>query len=278
MGVKQFNKTDIIENKKGPIILLTDFGVGDPFVGQIKGVISGISPGTHVIDLSHNVPPQRIDIGAFFLEGSREYFPKDSIFVAVVDPDVGTSRRAVILRAHSQYFIGPDNGILFPVTRGSQLNAYQIENPKYRLKEVSSTFHARDIFAPAAAYLAEGVPMESFGRRIHALTPLVLPRAHIDGAVIKGEVVHVDSFGNAWTNISRKQLQESGILSDPEAALVTIGSIKVAGLSVSYRGYPEKTVVALLNSFNLLEIACPNDSISRKFGITQGTHVQVQKV
>lgn len=258
-----------------PIVLMTDFGDTDPFVGQMKGVISSIAPRVPVIDLTHKVPAHRVDIGAMFLDGSREYFPAGTIFVAVVDPGVGTSRRALLVSAHRQFFLGPDNGLLFPVTRTSSWRGYQLENPKYRLSEVSSTFHGRDVFAPAAAHLARGVPLESFGRKVSALTPLSLPRSRRQENVILGEVIHVDAFGNAWTNIARRDLQQVLPPADWQQLCIVVGETEIRGISRGYLSGSSDAPVTVINSFNLMEIAWPEGSASSRMGLTIGTRVAV---
>jgi S-adenosylmethionine hydrolase len=260
----------------GPIVLLTDFGDLEPYVGQMKGVIAGIAPFCQVVDLCHKVPARRIDLAAFYLEGSIDFFPAGSVFVAVVDPGVGTARRPIILFAHRQYFVGPDNGIFFPLVKGTQFEAVQIENPKYRLIEVGSTFHGRDIFAPAAAYLVGGAPIGSYGRRASALAPLVLPKARREGDAIRGEIIHIDTFGNAWTNISKSILQEIGIFGPAKRVHITAGRVEIDGLSSSYLGGTGNAAVAVINSFSLLEIAYPGASAVEKLDLKQGLPVQAK--
>ena len=259
-----------------PVVLLTDFGDSDPFVGQMKGVIAEIAPGATVIDLCHKVPPQRIDIAALFLEGSQEYFPAGSVIVAVVDPGVGTSRRAIVVSVYRRFFVGPDNGIFFPLIRGATWSAVQIENPRFQLSEVSSTFHGRDIFAPTAAHLAKGVTMDSIGRKISALTPLVVPKARRDGDVIHGEIVHIDTFGNGWSNISKRVLQESGAWPHRRELAIRVGNTMIGGVSDAYQQGSKDKPVAVINSFNLLEIAWPSGSADRKLGLRQGLPIEVR--
>jgi hypothetical protein len=256
------------------VVLLTDFGDTDPFVGQMKGMITGIAPSVQVIDLCHKVPPQRVDLASLFLEGSRIYFPVGTVFVAVIDPGVGTSRRPVMVNAHRQYFVGPDNGLFFNLVRAATWSAVQIENPKYLRPEISSTFHGRDVFAPAAAHLAVGVPMDSFGRKVSALLPLAVPKVRREGMVLKGEVVHIDSFGNAWTNIPKSLLMEIGAISRPDLLVTEINGKPIRGLSAAYHPVA-RAAVAVLNSFNLLEIAWPDGSAAEKLGLSKGTPVQV---
>jgi S-adenosyl-L-methionine hydrolase (adenosine-forming) len=261
---------------RGPVAFLTDFGDIDPFVGQMKGVIAGIAPTANVIDLCHKVPPQRIDIAAMFLDGSREYFPTGTIFVAVVDPGVGTARRSIILNVARQFFVGPDNGIFFPLIRHATWSAVQIENPHLQLSQVSSTFHGRDVFAPAAGHLACGVSLESFGRKINALSPLVVSKAKRDGHTIQGEVSHIDSFGNAWTNITKAMLIEIGALIKREEVSIRVENTLINGLGDSYQTGRMNAPVAIINSVNFLEIAWPDGSASKNLGLKQGTDVQVE--
>lgn len=183
-----------------PIVLLTDFGLQDGYVGVMKGVIAGIAPGVPVIDLSHEIPPQDIPSAAFLLETSWSYFPERSVFVAVVDPGVGSTRRGLALRSHDRFFVGPDNGILSGVIDTAH-EARCIENRTLWLPEVSRTFHGRDIFAPVAAALAAGTPFSQVGPPLPDPIRLEppLPRQTDEG--VAGEVVYVDRFGNLVTNL-----------------------------------------------------------------------------
>ncbi|MCS7169331.1 MAG: SAM-dependent chlorinase/fluorinase, partial [Candidatus Kapabacteria bacterium] len=183
--------------KRGPVVLLTDYGLQDTYVGVLKGVITRIAPQVPVLDLLHSVRPQQIRQGAYALWVAEPYFPEDSIFVAVVDPGVGTERRAVAVKINHKYFVAPDNGLLsFLVHRYGVERAVVLENPDYRLPEISATFHGRDIFAPAAAYLALGVCLEQLGPEIkpHTLQQLLPPRCEYQGSVWVGEILHIDRF------------------------------------------------------------------------------------
>jgi len=260
----------------GPIVLLTDFSFVDPFVGQMKGVIAGITPWVLVIDLCHEIPPQNLIIAALFLDNSRGFFPKETIFVAVVDPGVGTQRRPILLRIDEQYFIGPDNGILFPITVGKRpLEAVQIEHPQYRLPHVSDTFHGRDIFAPAAAHLARGASMESFGRKVSALVPLLLPKPRHEADLMTGEVIHIDRFGNAWTNITLGSLEEIGWWIQKATLRIRVKNYDLVGMSESYAPTGIEKPIAVINSFELVEIAWPGGSAAEKMGIAKGTQVVI---
>jgi hypothetical protein len=185
-----------------PIALLTDFGHCDWFVASMKGVILSVNPGAVIVDINHNIPASGIPAAAFNLLACHSSFPKCTIFVAVVDPGVGSSRAAIAAKAGPYFLLGPDNGVLSPVID----NYYKPElrallNPKYFLRKVSATFHGRDIFAPAAAHLSKGVAFEKLGPRIKDIVRLSMPLACEKGKQIAGSVMYIDHFGNAITNI-----------------------------------------------------------------------------
>jgi S-adenosyl-L-methionine hydrolase (adenosine-forming) len=190
-----------------PIIaLMTDFGIGDGDVGVMKGVIAGITPDAHIIDITHNVAPQNVSSGAWILAAGYRYFPKNTVFVCVVDPGVGSSRGAIALHAGDWYFVGPDNG-LFSYIMSEQLihAAVLLANSSYHLPTVSSTFHGRDIFAPVGAYLARRLT-GVFYELGPSVDPAALRRLEVggdvrDGTTINAHIVHVDNFGNLITSI-----------------------------------------------------------------------------
>jgi S-adenosylmethionine hydrolase len=261
---------------KGPIVLLTDFGLSDPFVGQMKGVIAGISPRTHVINLCHHVPPLNVLVAAMFLKGSRKYFPPGSIFVTVVDPGVGTDRNAVMARAGDQYFVAPDNGCITPTVESmGSWEAVRIENPSYIADEISPTFHGRDIFAPAAAHLAQGVPMKSFGPRLESLVPVDQPQPELVGEEVHGRIIYIDHFGNAWTNISEEFLREIGWLRQAEKIVTTVASCKIKGLRETYLSDKPNKPITLINSFDLVEVAWPGGNARDKLRLWEGVWVDM---
>ena len=188
------------------IALLTDFGIGDGDVGVMKGVIAGITPDTHIIDITHNVGPQNVSSGAWILAASYRYFPKNTVFVCVVDPGVGGTRGAIALHAGDWYFVGPDNGLFSYVMSEQPVHAaVLLANSSYHLPTVSSTFHGRDIFAPVGAYLARGLT-DIFFELGPPVEPAALRRFEVGGAVrngttINAHIVHVDNFGNLITSI-----------------------------------------------------------------------------
>lgn len=189
---------------KTPLIaLLTDFGLLDPYTGILKGVISQIAPGIPIIDLSHEVPPGDVLRAAVYLWQSRQYFPPETVFMCVVDPGVGTRRKGILIRSNSQTFIGPDNGT-FSFILNSDYQAWELTNKDYMLPNPSTTFHGRDVFAPAAAYAALGVKADAFGQRINHLERLKTPTLiATDDGRLKGEVLFSDRFGNLLTSLGR---------------------------------------------------------------------------
>jgi S-adenosylmethionine hydrolase len=188
------------------IALLTDFGSGDGDVGVMKGVIAGITPSAHIIDITHEVAPQAVPAGAWILASAYRYFPPNAVFVCVVDPGVGSSRRAIALHAGEWFFVGPDNGLFsYVLAEQPTHSAVLLSNPAYHLQSISSTFHGRDIFAPAGAHLARETTaiLHQLGP---ALDPATLKRLEVaqpvrQGTTIEAYIIHVDNFGNLITSI-----------------------------------------------------------------------------
>lgn len=186
------------------IVFMSDFGLGDGDVAVMKGVAAGIAPDAQLLDFTHDVAPQNVSSGAWILASGYRYFPAHTVFVCVVDPGVGSARRAIALQAGSWYFVGPDNGLFSYILHEQTLHtAVALENPAYRLPQVSTTFHGRDIFAPAGAHLARGVAIQELGPR---LDPTTLQRIETllpvrTGSAIDATVVHIDHFGNLITSI-----------------------------------------------------------------------------
>jgi S-adenosylmethionine hydrolase len=203
-----------------PILtLLTDFGLQDGYVGIMKGVIWGIAPEVQIADISHAITAQDVLQGALTLRRAAPYFPAGTVHVAVVDPGVGTSRRALAGRLGDQYFVGPDNGLFSLVLEQAEAQGRAVEwvhltRPEYWLTQVSAIFHGRDVFAPAAAYLANGVPLIKLGEPIHDPLRLALPQPQRTAGGWSAEVIHIDHFGNLATNLRRDQ-------ADPARALVS---------------------------------------------------------
>ncbi len=255
------------------IVLTTDFGVVDAYVGVMKGVILGINPQAKILDLTHGIAPQDIRQAAFVLGVNHAYFPAQAIHVAVVDPGVGTSRLPLLVNTPLGPFLAPDNGLLTrvlwgpgdaspendnPEQDGASLlppgcSAYELNEPRYRLDQVSSTFHGRDIFAPAAAHLSLGVAPQDMGRPVSQIHRLAMPgpAGELPGR-LRGEVIYADHFGNLVTNIEASRLPQDGRLT------VEIKDRRVNGLSRTFHDPSAHSIdrlIALAGSHGHLEIA-----------------------
>ena len=259
------------------ITLLTDFGTEDTYVGVMKGVITSICPSAQVIDLTHQVPPQDIATGAFLLDVSVDYFPEGAIHVAVVDPGVGTARKPVALRTAKAFFVGPDNGIFTLVLQRQQLlQAICLDNPRYHLPTVSSTFHGRDIFAPVAAHIACGVSVEELGTPIHRLQRLPLPRIRVDWQGIRATVVHIDRFGNAITNLTRDNYEAWRTRWDVKEPAVQVAASDIfLPIATTFGEVARGKPLALFGSSGRLEIAVNGGSAALELALRRGDTIKV---
>lgn len=253
------------------ITLTTDFGTRDWFVGTMKGVVLGIHPRATIVDLTHEVPPGDIRAGAFTLMAGCRYFPKGTVHLAVVDPGVGSERRAIGVQTASYTFVGPDNGVLsWALTREKIKAIRQLENPKYFLKTISRTFHGRDIFAPVAAHLSCSLPLKKLGRELKSYVQLPWPKLTKRRGEIRGEIIHIDHFGNAITNIGAELLPIGR-----KTSCAAIGKRKVyCGLAEFYGAVPADSPAAVIGSSGFLEIVVNGGLAARRFGMkTQDTVV-----
>lgn len=249
------------------ITLLTDFGGGDAYVAAMKGVILGIAPQATIVDVTHEVPARDIQAGAFILSTVYPYFPPDTIHVAVVDPGVGTSRRALLVDTPPGRFLAPDNGLLTYVLAdlAGEARAYALENTRLFLTNVSHTFHGRDVFAPVAARLVAGLPATEVGPTVSDVYtfPVPAPQRRAQGSVA-GTVLHVDTFGNLITNVREKDFPAGDVR-------VLVAGRTVPGLSFSYQSGGE--LLAIIGSSGRLEIAARNGSAAVLLGVTRGAEV-----
>ncbi len=242
---------------KSPIVLLTDFGNSDYYVAMMKGVIGSIAPDCGIIDLSHKIEPYNVGQAAFLLSVSHKYFPVGTIFVVVVDPQVGTSRKPIAVEADGQYYIGPDNGFAsYVVEDSAAARAFTLSNKGLHLTTVSNTFHGRDVFAPVAAHLFNGISPDTVGEAIEpaSLVRLAGNRRITERAeAMVGEVVIIDNYGNLITNI------HSGALADGErdGSSITIetASRTIKGLKNTFGDVPKGELLAYTGSLGYLEIA-----------------------
>jgi S-adenosylmethionine hydrolase len=236
-----------------PIItLVTDFGTADPFVGIMKGVMYGINPAARIVDLSHGVPPQDVFRGALILRAAVPYFPSGTIHVGVVDPGVGTGRRALLIDAEDGFFIGPDNGVLSLALIARKINRItELNDDKYFLKPKSQTFHGRDIFAPVAAHLSLRLSSDGLGSTADDFTKIAWPPVARSDGRLEGEIIYIDSFGNLITNIEERDVRSLA----PSKTTVSLLDFELHGLQSSYSSGAGQELVALINSWGLLEIA-----------------------
>jgi S-adenosyl-L-methionine hydrolase (adenosine-forming) len=257
-----------------PIITLTtDFGTRDAFVGIMKGVIVGIAPHARLIDLTHEVPAQDVIAGAHLLRSAVRWFPRGSIHLAVVDPGVGTRRRAIAVATADAWLIGPDNGLLsFAVPARARPRIIDVSRSPYRLRPTSRTFHGRDVFAPVAAALACGVAPEQLGRAIRSMQRLPAPKVRRTGRSLHGAVLWVDRYGNLTTSIGRAHLIAAGFRRSRLS--ITIGG-HVVPFRSSYAAVPRHRAVALVNSSDLVEIAVNQGSAAVALGAGPGATVRV---
>lgn len=260
------------------ITLTTDFGTSDAYVGIMKGVILGINPDVQVVDLTHAVPPQDIQAAALSIYSAHRYFPERTIHTIVVDPGVGSDRRAVVCQTDRAFFVCPDNGILSYLlheienTGGQSISTVAIQNPAYYLPEVSNTFHGRDIFAPVAAHLSLGVPLAKIGPPVEELVRFPIPVPRVCGDTIIGQIIKIDRFGNAITNISASVLAAIG-----DSYGIKVGRTQLMRLNCAYAESGIGKPLAIIGSFGLLEIAVNGGSAEARLGLKYGDAVEIQR-
>jgi S-adenosylmethionine hydrolase len=271
--------------------LLTDFGTVDAYVGVMKGVILGISPYVQVVDITHAIQPQNVRQAAFTLMNAYRYFPAGTIFVVVVDPGVGSERRPIGAIAGDYSFVAPDNGVLsYTLAEIGNYRAVALTNPEYQLAVLSHTFHGRDIFAPAAAHLAAGVPLETFGDPVDDLIFLPSPMLRVEGKQIEGEVVHVDHFGNIVTSIGQMRWvmperltltprfgESGGAVPVPSAETsVLAGGQTITGIHHAYSEVARGQLLAMIGSNGYLEIAVNQGNAASWLDVSIGDGVTVR--
>ena len=277
----------------GLITLTTDFGTDDAYVAAMKGVILGINPKVTIVDLCHAVQPQNIAQAAFIISTSHQYFPQGAIHIVVVDPGVGTERRAVLLATSSAFFIAPDNGVLsyiveeaslvadeaaLPIGEGETelrwgLQAFALTNPHFWRHPVSDTFHGRDIFAPVAAHVSLGIPVVDFGDPIYSLFTFPFPRPQMKqikgDKVLTGRVIHIDHFGNLITNFRKGDLPKGRLF-------IEVAGHIVDGVSESYA--EADALLAIIGSSGNLEVSLKNGSAARLIQAKIGGEVSITRL
>ena len=239
----------------------------------MKGVIARLAPRSRVIDLVHDLPPGDIRSGAFALAAGYRFFPKGAVHVAVVDPGVGTDRKAIAVRTADYFFVGPDNGVLSFALRKERIKSiHALENKAYFLQPLSQTFHGRDIFAPVAARLSRGLAIQRLGPAVHDFVRLPWPEPRHRQGRIEGEVVYIDRFGNAITSI------EAAVLGDLSKSphMVVVDRNRPFPVAAAYQSVPQGKPVAVLGSSNFLEIAINSGSAEKILGLKIGSQITLR--
>jgi len=260
------------------ITLTTDFGIKDGTVGVMKGVIWGICPTVQISDLSHMIQAQNIREAAHIFARSVPYFPKDSIHIVVVDPGVGTKRRPMAAKLGDWFFVGPDNGIITILLERADQEGWQTEfvelnRAQYWLQNVSYVFHGRDIFSPVAAHLANGVSLRELGSSFNDPVRLELPKPEKANNGWRGEVIHIDHFGNVSTNIRVENLGD--VMNEKENISVHLNGNEIKGLVNTFGERSVGEVIALMGSTGNLGIAVVNGNAAQILGAKVGDLVEV---
>lgn len=252
------------------IALLTDFDLKDSYVGVMKGVINYINPRARVVDVTHGVTPQDVIQGAFILEKTFAYFPANTIFVAVIDPGVGSSRKALAVQTDRCFFIAPDNGLISPALEKMKIvRMVEIKTPDYILYPPSNTFHGRDIFAPAAAHLSTGLSIEKLGPVVDDYQKLEIFHPEIEGKLIRGKVIFADHFGNLITNVNAK------LLRGREIKKIVIDRYEIDGITQFYQESQGRELMGIIGSYDTLEISISMGSAREFVGPPVNREVEV---
>lgn len=253
--------------------LTTDFGLKDPYVAVMKGVILDLCPAASIVDITHGVEKFNIRSGAYMLASATPYFPKGTINIAVVDPGVGTQRRALIIETERSLFVGPDNGLLILAAQMQRIKrVFKITNKQLMLRKISITFHGRDVFAPVAAHLANGVPLEEFGGEILDFVKPSFAEVKMENGKVTGEVLHVDDFGNIITNIPKNELNYT------EGAVIK-AELRHNHLQLSFlKAYSDvipSAPLLLSSSQDLLEIAVNQGNAAKLLQVKPGDKISL---
>jgi len=260
------------------ISLLSDFGLRDPYVAEMKAVILSIHPEARIVDVSHEIKKFNIRMGAFVLASAAPYFPEGTVHMAVVDPGVGTKRRPILVETKRAFYVGPDNGLLMLAAGKEGIrHVYVLSNSRFMLPRVSMTFHGRDVFAPAAAHLARGACKPSdFGDKTRDYVVPRFAKPRLTKGVLVGEVLHVDDFGNVITNVSRVEFEKARI---SEGSMLRFrfkdrGVVKLR-FCLAYGDVAVGESLALIGSHDFLEVSVNQGNASKKFGVGVGDAVAV---
>jgi len=247
------------------VTLTTDFGLRDSYAAEMKAVILKISPNAMVVDITHQIDKFDVTMGAYVLASASPQFPDGTVHVAVVDPGVGTKRRPIIVQTDKCFFVGPDNGVLALAVKsiGGKTRIYGITNSEFMSPKISSTFHGRDIFAPAAAYLAKGISPAEFGLETHQMMLPKFAKIIRRGDALEGQVIHIDDFGNIITSFTGEELKTMEI---KEKLHVKVGGIELTLLlCMTYGDVEKRQPLAIIGSHNFLEISVNQGNAAKTF-------------
>jgi len=260
------------------ITFLTDFGLQDDFVGTCHGVIARIAPEARVIDVTHGIPPQAVLQAAIVLQATLPYLPV-GVHLAVVDPGVGSDRRSIAIRTgDGRFFVGPDNGLLLLAADiGGIVAAHELQNPAYRLADVSRTFHARDVFAPAAAHLALGVPIDDFGPAVPVdeLVRVAVPVPQLGRAQVSATVLSIDRFGNVALNLRRDDLSALGVARGSRVEIRLTFDRYYAVVAETFADAASGELILYEDAYGFVTVAISQGSAARLTGVRQGDELRV---
>jgi len=258
-----------VVNTECPVISFTsDFGLDDNYVSIVKGIIAGINPEINIVDISHRLPPYNINAARYLLETSYGHFPPGTVHLAVIDPGVGSSRKAIIIETEEYFFVGPDNGLFSFLDKKDIKNLIGITNKKYLLGKPSSTFHGRDIFAPAAAWLSRGIAPEEFGPKLDNIVRARRKPVEKTKEGIKGFLTYIDHFGNLVSSIKEFDLPSA-------KGTIYLDEHKIGALRKTFSSVKKGKPVAYTNSFGYLEIAVNKGSAAEFFSVDYTSDIQI---
>jgi S-adenosylmethionine hydrolase len=256
----------------GLVTLTSDFGLQDYYVSAMKGVMLQIATDLQLIDVSHEIPPQDVMAGAWVTMNSALLYPQGTVHLVVVDPGVGTRRRPVAVRIEDQYFVGPDNGLFALVAGDRSYEAVELSNESYRRDSVSNTFHGRDIFAPAAAHLANGVDMNRLGKPVEELETYRWAQPVADKDGLQGWVIHIDRFGNLVTNLSADLINETVGEQDVK---IYAGNMILNDIVDTFGDVEEGEPAAYIGSAGMLEVGVNKGDAETLLGIQKGSTISI---
>ena len=261
------------------ITFLTDFGLEDDFVGTCHGVMKRIAPEVEVMDVTHGIAPQSVLQGALVLANTVPYLP-EGVHLAVVDPGVGSNRKALALRVDERFFVGPDNGLLIPAAEklGGIAAAHEITNRDYALEPVSATFHGRDVFAPAAAHLANGLEIGELGPAVEpgSLVSLELPKPHFSQRRIRARCLYVDRFGNMQLNLNHSDLEQCGLEPGHKVEVECAGDLYYATVARTFADARGGEIILYEDAYQNVALAISGGNAADTFHVAAGADLRIR--